>query len=296
MQNSIVKRIQQSQFEILLEIDNICRNNDIPYQLFGGTLLGAVRHKGFIPWDDDIDIAMTREDYDKFLKIASNEINSKYFIQNFLTDKYTYFAFTKIRIKNTTFIEKATQKSKMNQGIFLDIFPLDNVINSDIEIKKHTRRINWLFYQKKIKTMELSLQGNSVFKKLVKIIAFLIIYPTILFKTQEKIIRQIDKACRIHSSKNTNYLGHLTNGVGKNRYKNFLYTKKDFYDNTNLEFNARLFPAPINYDNILKQIYGKYMLLPPEEKRVGSHGILISFDNKVYYKLINNEYIKIGGV
>src|SRR5690554_4796206 len=92
-----LKAIQSIQVEILLEIDRICKKNDIRYQLFAGTLLGAVRHKGFIPWDDDIDLAMLREDYDKFIQVCKYDLDNKYFLQTYETDPQYTFTFGKVR-------------------------------------------------------------------------------------------------------------------------------------------------------------------------------------------------------
>jgi len=124
---SELKKIQNTLLEILIEVDRICRKNDIKYFLFAGTLLGAVRHKGFIPWDDDIDIAMPREDYEKFLQIVQKEPYSNYFLQNVITEIEAPFLFSKFRKDDTLLLEKAVMNKNIHHGIFIDIFPLDKV-------------------------------------------------------------------------------------------------------------------------------------------------------------------------
>ena len=118
-----IKEMQKIELEMLLEVDRICKKFNIRYFLIAGTLLGAIRHKGFIPWDDDIDIIIPLNDYIKFCKVAEKELNKNYFLQNYKTD-FTAMWYTKIRKNNTTAIQ-ANHKNKLHhQGIWIDIFPL----------------------------------------------------------------------------------------------------------------------------------------------------------------------------
>ena len=122
-----LKKAKKIMVNILLELDKICKKNKICYWLDSGSLLGAVRHKGFIPWDDDIDICMLNEDYKKFLEIAKKNLDSNIFLDNKETDKYAYFDFLKLRDRNSKYIEKKqTDKELFHQGIFIDIFVMDS--------------------------------------------------------------------------------------------------------------------------------------------------------------------------
>ena len=122
----------------ILEIDRICKKHNIKYFLAGGTLLGAIRHKGFIPWDDDADVMMLREDYDKFLEVAQSELPPNMFVQNPKTEKLNHHVFTKIRMDNTLFATKHTGKfMNMHNGIFIDILSQDNTSNNKIIQKLH---------------------------------------------------------------------------------------------------------------------------------------------------------------
>lgn len=122
MQYSILdvdlKDIQKVELEILLEPDRIYKSNNINYQLFSGTLLGAIRDNKFIPWDDDIDVCLLREDYNKFIKVCQRDLDEKYFLQTNKTDKDYIMQFAKIRKNNTVFMEKCTSESKIHQGIY----------------------------------------------------------------------------------------------------------------------------------------------------------------------------------
>ena len=120
-----LRQLQLCELEILDEFVRICEKYDLQYYLVGGTLLGAVRHQGFIPWDDDIDVAMPREDYDKFAVIAEKELSPKYFYQCPATDPYYFLTYAKIRKNGTEVYEERFKYSKFHKGVFIDIFPLD---------------------------------------------------------------------------------------------------------------------------------------------------------------------------
>ena len=126
MDNKIdIEKLKGIELQLLDAFVSACEQLNIDYYILAGTLIGAVRHKGFIPWDDDIDIGMFRKDYDIFLEEGQKLLPKDVFLQTFITDKEypTYFA--KLRKSNTTFIEKSVSKLKMNHGVYLDIFPLD---------------------------------------------------------------------------------------------------------------------------------------------------------------------------
>ena len=126
--NIDIKEIQNQQLMILKELDRICQKHNIKYHLMGGTLLGSIRHKGFIPWDDDIDVSMIRADYEMFLDVCGRELNSGYFLQTNKTDKNYIMQFAKLRKNHTLFIEKSMNDLDIHHGIYIDIFPLDNIL------------------------------------------------------------------------------------------------------------------------------------------------------------------------
>ena len=124
---SSIKEHQQALFRLLCEFDRVCRALDVPYTLFAGTLLGAVRHGGFIPWDDDLDVIMLREDYERFLARANEVLDrEKFFLQAEFSEHWPMF-FSKLRLNGTTCLEKFHPKGpEMHQGVYIDIFPCDN--------------------------------------------------------------------------------------------------------------------------------------------------------------------------
>ena len=127
--NGSIKDVQIVCLEILKEIDRICKQNGILYWMEGGSMLGAVRHHGFIPWDDDLDIAMFRDDYNRFLEIASKELKENYFLQTHQTDPEYPLFYAKVRKNNTFIDERSYQDLNIHKGIFVDIFPVDGLYN-----------------------------------------------------------------------------------------------------------------------------------------------------------------------
>lgn len=122
-----LRKMQLLQVDMIAELDRVCRKHDIKYVLYGGTMLGAVRHKGYIPWDDDADLAMLREDYEKFKKVA-HELNPDIcFFQDSDTDKYYRWGYAKLRRTGTEFIRSGQEHLKCKTGVFIDIFPLDDI-------------------------------------------------------------------------------------------------------------------------------------------------------------------------
>ena len=242
-----LQQLWQKELQILDEIDRICKKYDIVYYLVWGTLLGAIRHKGFIPWDDDIDVGMPIHSYKKFLQIAKKELPAEYFLQTGLTDKWHPAPFAKVRMNNTAFYPKEDVNLKRHHGIFVDIFPMHRRNGKCGILNRIGDRIS----------VHISQRRNEV--------------PLTVFK-----------AFRIFP---TNFLVRIRDLLlqGKGDYylcDGTLLNISDFEPSADGEFEGKHYPIPKNFQKVLKTTYGDYMQLPPEENRVAHAPAFISFDLK----------------
>lgn len=264
-----IRDVQQIELEILIEFDRICKFYSIPYQLFGGTLLGAIRHKGFIPWDDDIDVCMLRKDYEYFLSVYKNVLSNQFFLQTCYTDKTSIVQFAKIRRKETIFKTGKDLESSENVGIYIDIFPMDNIKPSSF-LGKMQPKIFSFFY---------ALSSSTNINRVIRSRKGIIRITRKMFYYLSKIIPkkvfddQAQKALKLFDNSYTEYVSHLSNGASKKRYYKFMRKAKDFNNNILHTFEGHMFPIPKNYDEVLKRIYGDYMTLPPKEEQYPHHGV-----------------------
>lgn len=266
---TLLRQAQLIDVRVLRIIDYICRKNDIKYWLDSGTLLGAVRHKGFIPWDDDIDIAMTREDYEKFLKLAGNELPEDLFLQNLSTTPYAGNTWTQIKDRKS-YIE-LDKDAKYHQGIYMDIFPMDCYSSHKIKSFFTEQLLKFLYIYtyavnaplKKPFSAKADLK-NNILKILLKIVffPFLIFNPPVIYGINLK-----TRSRRISRMKNnpTSIYGYGCDVLNWNK----LYREEDIFPLKRLSFEGFEFNVPNNCDAYLTVLYGNtYMQLPPENKRV----------------------------
>lgn len=266
MRRECLDKLHDSQMNILCDFDEYCKKNNLRYYLVAGSLLGAVRHGGFIPWDDDIDVAMPREDYERFFSGDGSIMGEKYFVQSYLSDDYYGSIFGKVRLNNTVFMEESWQKSKMHTGIYLDVFPLDFAPLKDYPWTEITRKVAVKLHHYIQKQMyDLPLHG--VKKVVYNILSIL----------------PMKKWCKIRDGL-LKSIGSKKSGCYTNYGSKYGYDKQkmscDIYNPaTEVVFNGKAFSAPNNIKFFLKRLYGEnYMDLPPEEKRVSHNPLRLSFD------------------
>lgn len=263
--NNDLRKAQLLMLKILKEVHKICEENNIKYFLSDGTLIGAIRHQGFIPWDDDLDIGMLREDYEKFCKIAPQILSENFILQNFQTDKGYGLQFGKVILKNTVWIEKVAKNTNRQwSGIYIDIFPYDNIT----ENKKMQKLINrlYIFIQGLIliKFKYINISNYESMAKKLKYVLKKIYLCTI---SKKLLIYIRDSICKRYLNKSKT----LVTKYGGNFYKN--QNPYNFYKDLTLQnFEDTSFYIPKNYDKILKNLYGNYMEIPPIEKQ-RQHGI-----------------------
>ena len=264
---SQIQQVWATEQEILDVIHKVCTENGLRYSLAYGTLIGAVRHKGFIPWDDDIDIMMPREDYEKLLAIWDQAAPKGYVLQNVRTDPDFTQSFTKIRKDHTTFLQFEFEREKhYHKGVFVDIFPGDRVAPS-----KLGRKIQYIACAVNLLYNRGHASGSGgIVGKVEKI---LLKAPTEKYsrrrEASEKWIR------RWNGNDSALYVFPSTIECSRRYYPANLFEKMQ-----TLEFNGKDYQCVSGPDVILRVDYGDYMQLPPEEERVWKHHpIIIDFEH-----------------
>lgn len=255
----ILRQLQLTEAEMLSEIARICDENSLNYYLIGGTLLGAVRHKGFIPWDDDLDIAMPRKDYEKFKVLCQTELNEKYYLHSIDTDPKYWVSFIKIRKKDTIF-EPMQDKTidTPYKGVYVDVFPLDNAKKERSLFQDFQagicKALTSFQYRRRKATMPTKTPALIV-----------IAWPILSLFPIKKISKIIDWVMQWDKKESDQYYANIGSNI--NIHKQTI-EKVRFNPPSKLEFEGKLYSAPKEYDYVLTRLYGDYMVLPPEEKRV----------------------------
>jgi len=267
----IFEELHRKEVYILDEFARICDKHNLKYFLYGGTLLGAVRHKGFIPWDDDIDIVMPREDYDKFSKIVNKELGEEFFYQtNSIEPDYTLL-FSKIRLKNTYVKEEKFEGRNMHKGIFIDILPLDL-------FPKKSRIIEEILLGKFNALNSACQTGRCLSKNPIGILLYryYTLFPnSVLQKKREKFIKNLCK------DKNTPYVCSF--GSHYRPVKKRVLQREWFEDaGLKMEFEGKMYSVPKGWNEYLTYLFGpNYMELPPESKQINHFNFYdVKFDEE----------------
>lgn len=271
--NEELKQLQSLGTEMLWAFIDVCDKLKLRYYVAYGTLLGAVRHEGFIPWDDDVDVVMPRADYEVFLEKATAMLPAHMVVQNHHTEDASYINFTKIRNINTTFVEKQCRELRIRHGVFIDVFPLDDFTSNPIAK-------SWYKIQKK--ALMVRIAQALVWDKRPNPVKELLKKPLGWIWRDEKVaVEAREKLNRSFSNRDI-WINHC------GAYGDKEITPAQWYgEGCDLRFEGMTVKAPKEYDKLLTQLYGDYMQLPPEEKRVGHHYTAIFDLDKPY-----TEYYK----
>ena len=256
------RRMQLTELDMLVEFDRVCRNNGIDYVLFGGSLLGAVRHQGYIPWDDDADIGMLREDYERFKKHLGELNPDICFFQDHDTDPEYRWGYGKLRRTGSKYVRVGQEHLKCRTGIFVDVFPMDDVPRS---VLGQILQDRVCFCQRKILWSEVARVNSTGFWKL---------WFTLLSKIPVSVPFSV---CGRYAAKSRNGSPNrvrclLFPATGTLYRKNPLrerygMPKEWFTDRTEYSFEGRRLYSSRDYDTVLKYIYGDYWVLPDEKGR-----------------------------
>lgn len=258
------KKLQRAILIIACEVARICEKNDIPYFINGGTQIGAVRHNGFIPWDDDFDIGFKRKDYEKFIKACDKDLNKdKFFLQTPETEEYYAFDFAKLQLKGTEIIEDFSKNVKIQHGIFVDLFPHDNI--PDCKLKRKL----FLFKNHLMKNILWVKCGYGEKKHKSKLS-----YKMVKFVSKFFSIKQIKQS---RSKLLDKYNNTKTTQCIISDYPNDLIMNSWLDDLQLFRFEEVDFYGIKQYDAYLKSLYGDYMSLPPESERIVHSNYKIDF-------------------
>jgi lipopolysaccharide cholinephosphotransferase len=259
------KKLQKEIFDIFLEVKRVCEELDIPYFIMGGTALGAVRHGGFIPWDDDFDIGMAREHYETFISHAAQKLRPGYFLQSFQTEKRSPFYFAKVRKDHTEFIERYCRKLPIHQGIYIDIFPYDAVPDDEKERQAYYRKGRWYLNWYIAKEVTGISTNPGRFKRLLLEGMRSIMHILMLPVPKQVIYRRVDRYLRRHNHRNTKYLGYAGLVRIQAPREDVMHPDKILFENVEVS-------CPGHIHEYLVGNFGNYLELPPEEKR-GGHDV-----------------------
>lgn len=264
--------------DMLLEFDRVCKKHQLTYFLAYGTLIGAIRHQGFIPWDDDLDVMMFRDDYEKFLTLK-DEFKEPLFLQNHLTDPDFASAHTTIRNSNTSAFSEIIKYQKMNHGLFMDVFPLDNVLpNEDGRRYEEINQLN---------------TDNGTYMRLTN--------PELSEENKQRVAKYIadgknhhedwQKIHRIATRYNDSETGFLSDIILTFfPFQKHIFHKEDFAGVKYVDFEGFSFPIPLGYDRVLRVSYGDYMQLPPVADRGQKHSYY-TFEPEMPYRVYQESFL-----
>jgi len=257
-----IRKIQKLELNNLKVLKSVCEKIGVDFFAYGGTLIGAVRHKGFIPWDDDLDIAMIRSDYDKFLAEAPQYLPEEYVLQTPYNTPKTPYPYTKLRLKGTKYVEYGYHKLNIEHGIYIDIYPIDNLPDDSTEYYKLFKK-----YQRVVKLYawrQCPYIGvpSSSFKQSIKGIVKFALSLFLKLIPQQKFVKTIDDIATKYNNIETNRKGNLNFPHPKNFFYNILPYEQG-------EFEGISIFLPGGWDNHLKSRYNDYMKLPAENERIG---------------------------
>lgn len=263
-----IKEIQKIDFKMMNEFVKICDKYKLTYYIIGGTLLGAIRHTGFIPWDDDMDIAMPRKDYEKFLEIASKELPQDLELVTFKNNKKYRYYLPRIINKKYEIIEKRYEKIGEKSNIFIDIFPIDGSPNNKIlrqvfyfKILFHRLLVSWYY----IDTIDPCKKRRKLEKILIEVGKIL---PIKKIVNPEKELLKIDNILKKYDIKKSDYIGTIMGA-----YRTLEMVPKNYFGKpTKYKFEGVKLYGPEKYHEYLTHIYGDYRKEPEDKQSHYSEG------------------------
>ncbi len=278
--SSKIKELWAIQLDLLCEFDRVCNKYNLKYILDFGSLLGAVRHKGFIPWDDDLDVSMLREDYDKLMDVGPNEFSHPYFLQSFFTDKNYDCSVAKLRRSDTTFLmtENTKHRTKYNQGIFIDIFVFDYIPTND---KAFVSQVNLESYNAYLHMYALLHRPSLHYGLKLPFVLARYLFYRFRYGNAKKEYKRLESICRRYEP--SDYVANIMYLASRCR-------PRIWHDEImKMPFEGFLFPVPMNYDAVLRNCYGDYMI---PVHGTSAHTVVCFDTDRPYYEVLKEKKIK----
>lgn len=280
------KKIWKVQLELYEKLKEVCDKHDLKIFAFGGTLLGAIRHKGFIPWDDDLDVALCRDDFNKLCEIASKEFQEPFFFQTGLTDRNYFIGIARLRKTTTTGIITCFSDHIYNNGIFIDIYVYD-------KIPEDNKKLNILLFKLKFYYSFLSHYHNINALGIKRILLLPLISLVRVFITYESLYKKYLHLCMSYEKSETTRLGFLCMPV----FMKYEATTTGVEYLIKVKYEYQSINVPSDYDNMLRKAYGDYHKFPPVSERGKWHENVIIYEPDLpfleYYKLHSNRFAKV---
>lgn len=269
-----LNKLRAVQTEMLGAVIEICERHNISYCAVAGTVLGAVRHGGYIPWDDDLDIAMPRADYERFLEHAKDELDERFFLQNFETEQTCVNYFTKIRRNGTLFVQESDVKVDMHRGIFIDIFPLDKLPSDEAEQKSFRKKQSFIYQCYIAKSTCGTMGSTQSLKGKIKKLIRTSLHVLTSVVPKKKLYGKLDLLLKKYNSSDSEFLmqspEYASNGL--------VHPAHLLFPTVEHNFEGMTIKIPGKYHEYLSLRYGDdYMELPPEEKRINHRPVELSF-------------------
>ena len=261
--------LKKVQLDILRDIHSYCQGKGYKYFLAGGTLIGAVRHKGYIPWDDDIDIFMPREDYEQFVNNYNLDATSSTRVISLKNKQDYYLSYAKVEDIRTLFLEDLDSKCEM--GVNVDVFPLDGVPDDEKERLLYFKRIQRLRNKEILKGVSVNWEKRNFIKNLILIGGKILLATRSLRSIAEELEQAVDKT--MTQTRDVANVSSGNNGIKS------CFPREAIFNDVDVLFEGEKFKTMQGYEIYLKINYGDYMQLPPEDKRISHHAF------KAYWKI-----------
>lgn len=275
-----LKKTWAIELDLMDQLIKICNKYDIKIFVFAGTLLGAIRHKGFIPWDDDFDVIMTRKDFAKLQEVAPKEFKYPYFLQTNSSDKQYFIGYGRFRNSLTTAHILDYKSENYNEGIYIDVYVADGYVDDDNLLNKQIKKLRCFQIIENLYRNNSDSKNKA--KRLIKsVLIFFCSHTLFRFVRMETVDNWYEKEITKYTDV-SDMMSTITHPI--NIIKRAAFSKKEFDKIIYMPFENIMVPVPAGYDEMLKRMYGNYMEFPPEKDRGEWHNNVIYFDPDTPYK------------